>query len=129
MLCQCRYPRQKLFPLAAFNNFCRGYLHWHNTGTLAGILFTGADDATADSDVGKNIRGQPGSKKTRLESYYDKLFGPHYTSNKKRAGSTCPEEVEEYFCLPRISTTSNPLEWWARKEKQFPRLAKFPWLV
>lgn len=96
----------------------------NRTGTLAVILFAGADDATADSDVGKNIGEEPGNKKTRLESDYDELFGPHYTSKKKRADSTCPEEVEEYFRLPRISTTSNPLEWWARKEKQFPRLAK-----
>ncbi|KAJ8388164.1 hypothetical protein AAFF_G00136300 [Aldrovandia affinis] len=26
--------------------------------------------------------------------------------------------------MTRIPTMSNPLEWWARNEKQFPRLAK-----
>ena len=76
--------------------------------------------------MGKNIGEDSRNKKTRLESDYDELFGPHYTSKKTRACSTCPEEVEEYHYihLSRISTTSNPLEWWARKEKQFPRRSK-----
>lgn len=47
------------------------------TGTV--ILFAGAGDATADIDAGE----EPGSKKTRLESDYDELLGPHYTTEKK----------------------------------------------
>lgn len=88
------------------------------------ILFVGAGDARTDIDEDKSTSDEPGSKKTRFESDYDELFGPNYTSGEKTACCTCPEEVEKYFHLPRISTTSNPLEWWARKEKQFPRLAK-----
>ncbi|KAJ8385891.1 hypothetical protein AAFF_G00179570 [Aldrovandia affinis] len=62
---------------------------------------------------------EPGKKKTRLESDYGELFGPHYASKKVKS-----KEVHEYLQLTRIPTMSNPLEWWARNEKQFPRLAK-----
>ena len=67
---------------------------------------------------------QQTGKRKRLDSDFDELFGPLYASKKARTDSTCPEEVDKYFLVSRISTTSSPLEWWARKEKQFPRLAK-----
>lgn len=48
------------------------------------ILFAGA---TADIDMGKNSGEESESKKTRLKSDYDELFGPHYTSEKKGLGA------------------------------------------
>lgn len=72
----------------------------------------------------KNMGEEPGNKKTRLETDYEELFGPHYASKKEMRANTCPEEVEDYLQMTRISTTSSPLEWWAHKEKQLPRLAK-----
>ncbi|KAJ8414396.1 hypothetical protein AAFF_G00052660 [Aldrovandia affinis] len=67
---------------------------------------------------------EPGKKKTRLKSDYEELLGPHYASKKVKSANTCPEEVHEYLQMTRIPMMSNPLEWWACNEKQFPRLAK-----
>lgn len=64
-------------------------------------------------------------KKTKLQSDYEELFGPLYAStNAQSVNHTCSEEVEEYLKATRIPTTYSPLRWWARREKQFPRLAK-----
>uniref|UniRef100_A0A3B4VA39 BED-type domain-containing protein n=1 Tax=Seriola dumerili TaxID=41447 RepID=A0A3B4VA39_SERDU len=83
-----------------------------------------ADQPTATDNVENNNGEEIGKKKTRLESDYEELFGSHYASKKVKSANTCPEEVQEYLQMSRIPTMSNPLEWWARNEKQFPRLAK-----
>ncbi|KAJ8416239.1 hypothetical protein AAFF_G00382610 [Aldrovandia affinis] len=40
------------------------------------------DDAPTDIDEDNNNGEEPGKKKTRLESDYEELFGPHYASKK-----------------------------------------------
>ncbi|KAJ8364858.1 hypothetical protein SKAU_G00136890 [Synaphobranchus kaupii] len=93
---------------------------------LIQLLRDGMADQSAatDIDVDNNNGEEPGKKKTRLERDYEELFGPHYASKKVKSTNTCPEEVHEYLQMTRIPTMSNPLGWWARNEKQFPRLAK-----
>jgi len=63
-------------------------------------------------------------KKSRLESDFEELFGPHFESGKKEDRSTPAEELRDYFATPQIPTMQNPLQWWARNQDRFPRLAK-----
>uniref|UniRef100_A0AAV2LB67 HAT C-terminal dimerisation domain-containing protein n=1 Tax=Knipowitschia caucasica TaxID=637954 RepID=A0AAV2LB67_KNICA len=70
--------------------------------------------------TGKDI-----GKKARLELDFAELFGTHFESGQNKArGSTATEEARQYFLLPQIPTLDNPLQWWARNERRFPRLAR-----
>lgn len=70
-------------------------------------------------------QGDHGGKKARLEQDFAQLFGTHFHSGKNTChSSTAMEEARQYFLLPQIPTMDNPLQWWARNERRFPRLAR-----
>ena len=85
------------------------------------ISIAGGTDEDEDGDVGEAL---PVMKKSRLESDFEELFGPHYESGKKDSRATPAEEIRDYFATPHIPTMDNPLKWWSRNKEQFPRLAK-----
>ena len=95
----------------------------HNSKLIA-LCNSFAGETDDEDDDGASAAPPCAAKKSRLESDFEELFGPHFESGKKATRATPAEEIRDYFATPHIPTMDNPLKWWSLNEDQFPRLAK-----
>ncbi|KAK7930597.1 hypothetical protein WMY93_006992 [Mugilogobius chulae] len=85
------------------------------------------EEAPSETGAGDDEPGHSHSegKKARLEQDFEQLFGPIYSSGKGDVRhSNAAKELQQYLLLPHIPTMENPLQWWSRNQKHYPRLAK-----